>query len=280
VLQALLHGKLSRTQENLEDILTSNVFGVLHYVEPVKGLLPLLGDAKSPDGVPNPLLSLGRVTKSHLECWPALRWRGGVCEPDVLLRLNSEGRQRWLIAVEVKYRSGKSASGESLDAVHFTDQLAKEWDALRDLGDQEGRTPMLIYLTADYGLPRHVLAESAADYQRFAGEGGEFRCFWLSWHRLPAIVEESALGAIGRDLLALADRLGFGYFGGFSAVPGVRLNWRFNRIKRTTFDFRGLPAGSAGAGAAWQFKRTKKTAFHFTVQTRTPIDWRFSYGCG
>ena len=39
MLQALLNGKLSREQENMEDILTSNVFGLLRYVQPQDGIL-------------------------------------------------------------------------------------------------------------------------------------------------------------------------------------------------------------------------------------------------
>jgi len=42
MLEAQLHGKLTREQENLEDILTSNVFGSIKYVPFKKGLLPIL----------------------------------------------------------------------------------------------------------------------------------------------------------------------------------------------------------------------------------------------
>jgi hypothetical protein len=34
MLQALLRGKLSREHEEIEDILTSNVFGLLQYCDP------------------------------------------------------------------------------------------------------------------------------------------------------------------------------------------------------------------------------------------------------
>ncbi len=42
MIPALLHGKLSREQENMEDILTSIVFGVLKHLPPELILLPWL----------------------------------------------------------------------------------------------------------------------------------------------------------------------------------------------------------------------------------------------
>lgn len=50
MLQALLRGKLSREQENLEDILTSNVFGALGYLDPKDGPLPFLALAETASG--------------------------------------------------------------------------------------------------------------------------------------------------------------------------------------------------------------------------------------
>ena len=42
MLHAQRRGKLTREVENLEDLLTSNVFGVFSYLEPEVGLLPFL----------------------------------------------------------------------------------------------------------------------------------------------------------------------------------------------------------------------------------------------
>ena len=50
MLQAILKGKLSREQENMEDILTSNVFGLLRYVQPQEGILKYLSLAEDKDG--------------------------------------------------------------------------------------------------------------------------------------------------------------------------------------------------------------------------------------
>ena len=50
MLQAILKGKLSREQENMEDVLTSNVFGLLRYVQPQEGILKYLWLAEDNEG--------------------------------------------------------------------------------------------------------------------------------------------------------------------------------------------------------------------------------------
>ena len=45
MLAAQIKGKLTRKEEDLEDLLTSNVFGSIKYVPPENGLIPLLSAA-------------------------------------------------------------------------------------------------------------------------------------------------------------------------------------------------------------------------------------------
>jgi hypothetical protein len=46
------------------------------------------------------------------------------------------------------------------------------------------------------------------------------------------------MGLMGQDLLALASRIGFGYFQGLSSVQaGLNIEWRFACIKKTAFNF-------------------------------------------
>ncbi len=42
MLQAMIHGKLTREEEGLEDLLTSNTFGLMKYLPPEAVLLPFL----------------------------------------------------------------------------------------------------------------------------------------------------------------------------------------------------------------------------------------------
>jgi hypothetical protein len=46
VLAAQLHGKLARSEEDLEDLLTSNVFGKFKYLPPELRLIPFLQQAR------------------------------------------------------------------------------------------------------------------------------------------------------------------------------------------------------------------------------------------
>lgn len=49
MLQAMLHGKLTRQEEEMEDLLTSNVFGLVKYLPPEMVLIPFLSQAKDPE---------------------------------------------------------------------------------------------------------------------------------------------------------------------------------------------------------------------------------------
>ena len=69
MLEALINGKMSSDQENMEDILTSNVFGVLKYLSPDRGLLAFLSMAVLPDGT-GPLANLPQGTTAEYEFWP------------------------------------------------------------------------------------------------------------------------------------------------------------------------------------------------------------------
>jgi len=48
MLQAMLHGKLTRKEESMEDLLTSNAFGLMKYLPPEAALFPFLSLAKDP----------------------------------------------------------------------------------------------------------------------------------------------------------------------------------------------------------------------------------------
>lgn len=119
MLMVLLHGKLSQDQENMEDILTSNVFGVLKYVPPEAALIPFLSKARTLGGE-FPLASLSSHSEVTFEFWPWLEEPNCTpCEPDLLIRINSLDGKSILILVKAKYRSGKSSEEEnsSLDEI-------------------------------------------------------------------------------------------------------------------------------------------------------------------
>ena len=70
VIPALLHGKLAVKQENMEDILTSNVFGMLEHVRPECGLFQFLAQAKAVEGNCRPLANLLTQTRPPMSIAP------------------------------------------------------------------------------------------------------------------------------------------------------------------------------------------------------------------
>lgn len=143
MLMALLRGKLSLDQENMEDILTSNVFGVLKYLPPGVALVPFLGKAATPEPEKEyPLANLSSDVVVKYEFWPWLAEPGrALSEPDVLIRIDDPDGKRIVVLIEAKYLSGKSSEEDGTE--HPNDQLAREWDNLQRLAVKESREPML-----------------------------------------------------------------------------------------------------------------------------------------
>jgi len=50
MLQAQLRGKLTKDEEGMEDLLTSNVFGAISYSAPEDGLIPFMAGLEDEDG--------------------------------------------------------------------------------------------------------------------------------------------------------------------------------------------------------------------------------------
>src|SRR5271155_4196435 len=102
MLQAFLKGKLSREQENLEDILTSSVFGALVYA-PGRALLSFLALATHDDGTPVLEFQSSRLKVVSAEFWPTYRCQGvGATEPDIVIELEDMLGRRQVVLVEVK----------------------------------------------------------------------------------------------------------------------------------------------------------------------------------
>jgi hypothetical protein len=106
MLQAFLHGKLSRTQENMADLITSMFFGTLQYL-PAEYFGSFVRQAKLPDGS-EPLRNLPDVVAgASWLFWPWLAEEGcHGCEPDVLIDLQLANGENLVVLLEVKYLSG------------------------------------------------------------------------------------------------------------------------------------------------------------------------------
>lgn len=267
MFQALLRGKLSREQDNLEDILTSNVFGLLSYLPPEKGLVPFLKCARFSDDTDwfggSATKCLSEIVQARYCFWP---WLGEMsddygCEPDVVIRAVTRNGERLLIVIEAKFRSGKSSVEDKNDR-YVTDQLAREWNQatylVRQRGDDQDRRPVLIYVTGDFTPPWDQVVDSASEFRKKRPDKARefpFSCAWLSWRHIPRAFGK-AMGPMDhgadrmlRDLIRLCDRLDLRFFEGLSPIGQLSaITWRFLRAS-VRFDWR--------------------------CEVTTPIAWRF-----
>lgn len=237
MFMAQLRGKLSREQENMEDILTSNVFGAFKYLPPEKALLPFLSKAMTPKG-DNPLASLpSNGLKVGYTFWPWLSesdCKG--CEPDVLIRMSWPDGKKMVVLIEAKYHSGKSSSEdeeEGSDTVRTVekgkppiDQLAREWDNLKRIAERDRVDPVLIYLTAHFGFPSEEIQASQKALTNIGYP--EANIFWLTWRHLPSLIEKQESDML-KDLADVLRRLNLTFFEGkFPVVAAEPIRWRFN----------------------------------------------------
>lgn len=230
MIPALLNGKLSRTQENMEDVLTSCVFQLLEYAPLSEGLFPFLAAAESlvvsPGEITYPLAPLTKRdfaenASVEFEYWPFFETPGCErnCEPDLLINIAGSGQQNFLVCVEAKYNSGKSSEADATKP-YPTDQLAVQWNHLHRiaLNYENSPTPVLIYLTADVGPPRHAIEASVANFNETRPSAPQPNILFLSWRLLSRILRNTDSPPL-MDIWRLVERLGLFYFDGFSPLP-------------------------------------------------------------
>ncbi len=228
---AELHGKISRTGENLserlEDLLTSDVFSACRYVRPNILLLPFLLQAIGLKGIPLQNLVKNQVERARYLFWPHLTRS----EPDVLISLEFSSGNIFIVLIEAKYFSPKSSSPLSEPELEIAetprDQLAREYEDLFDahkvfhvpVSKIKGRA--LIYITAHRAIPINSINESIEEIKKFHLEQDEINIFWTSWFNLHPIISriKDALHweyPILGDLRQLLERKRLVHFKGFS----------------------------------------------------------------
>lgn len=218
MIPALLKGKLTRSEETMEDLLTSNVFGAFKYAgSPHVALIPFLAQAVNRDG--DRLADhLRGVVSAEYEFWPWLAEPGAIpAEPDVLITLTHEDRHRSAVLVEAKYLSGKSSEEDLSPAP--SDQLAREYDNLVRRCDRLGiRERFLVYCTAHSAMPMREMESSEREYA--AKTTRPLRISWVPWRIIPQLLRDTS-EPILRDLGEVLRRKGFDTYTGLSDVSSV-----------------------------------------------------------
>ena len=261
MLQAQLRGKLTRVEENMEDLLTSNVFGSIKYIPYEDGLLPLLSNCEDENG--NALTGINQpVLNAHYEFWPRLRELNcEECEPDLLITIQYANGQSMLILVEAKYLSDKSSEANDKEAPK--DQLAREWDNLILKANQEHAKPILLYVTADFGYPRQSIDESQKEYLEKRKKG--MSVFWLSWRKLPTLFVDKNQEMLN-DLIDVLKYQQLTYFEGITIPEAANSKWSFNATINWDWTL------DKDNSFHWEFKANKNYCWEYQASL---VKWRF-----
>jgi hypothetical protein len=266
LLQAQLRGKLSRDEENMEDLLTSNVFGAISYVSPQEGLIYLLRNSKDFDGKP-PAVSLEDVIEVEYSFWPWISEKDCIgCEPDVLIRIKLSSGKKIVVLIEAKYLSDKSSIADDQKSAPY-DQLAREYDNLQQLAIREGADPLFMYVTADMSFPKQSFLESRDDY--FAHKAASMQMYWLSWRTLPTVFQryhDAIKRNILDDMIDILRRQGLTFYEGITPPKLILLGWSFN----TAMNWNWLVFRTIDN--IWKFQTIQKFNWKYTALS---VDWRF-----
>jgi hypothetical protein len=202
---AEISGKLSPANINdrSEDLLTSDVFGTMHFVEDKEPFLRWLSTAvcaSIPETTPLSLPPMSATSTVTLRFWPRL---DNGREPDLAI-LIEHGVDVCLLVIEVKYHSGLSnfepddsetSSEQALDGhqiidqvagmIHSgIDQLAAKWFGSVRGSWSNGKWAHVL-VTADRTLPKDHYADVLHYFNcESIGDHVAPAPFWLSWHTL------------------------------------------------------------------------------------------------
>jgi len=225
MIEAELRGKVSSGLQDVEDLLTSAVFGLLQYVPPSIFWPGVLTRAESCKGktfvercrelgahIPN-------YEKVDVHFWPVHQRFG---EPDLLLVFSGRGQLPLCCIIEAKLWANKSGREQQ-------DQLNRYLAALKDyqwLGRVTGfhgpvALPGVIYLTPRAAwLEVYDSIKHAPDYL-----AAEFSLFLLQWQDILEVARQ-VLPQVDEPQRAMLSRIadflehrGLAYFRGFSDLP-------------------------------------------------------------
>jgi hypothetical protein len=225
MIEALNKGKLSREQENMEDIITSIVFGMFKYLPPEIGLFKFLSFASGKNEEDKLNIDFSKCKNVEYKFWETLSEYNNSCEPDVLISF-SDNEHKYLLLIEAKYNSGKSSKEDEKESVK--DQLAREYMNLLYYSKRNNKVPIMIYLTKDVCRPNLEIEESKMEITKKHGEVNEI--YWLSWRHITQIGKSDNL--ILNDLIELfSEHLKLFFYKGFQfSETRAICRWKFEQI--------------------------------------------------
>lgn len=235
MIMAELHGKLSEEASSLEareDILTSNVFQCLRYLEPEYGLVPILNAIFKDNHIPKNLDPLNYWNIEYF-FWPVGTRKKR--EPDLLICLKSES-EKYAIVIEAKFHSGPSNKEEIDEETQkeFGNQLSDEFIDLLERRYKFGGKIIdldcsldncfLLYLTMNNIRPKYDISTATDQYQKNYPSSKisiKAHLMWTNWTKIWSVLRSKKIDVfpqnlVRNDLLSLLERKGFKEFSGFS----------------------------------------------------------------
>ena len=258
MIQAELNGKLPEV-ENSEDVLSSNVFGMLKYLPPQKSIFKILEQTKDYSKQRNSLIdnlnaqniSLYQYDKVNYYFWKYSSVHG---EPDLILIIRSSEKalEPLMLCIEAKYLSPKSREGEfdqlkdyclSLEKSEFRKNYNES-----DIADFKGNFIGIIYLT--YFSQYLDVQESLGQIKKKGFNNYESKLFELRWNDITRVLRgfESSYEhekMIAEDLVSLLIKKNLMDFEGFPEISfDLRYDCLFSWItkpgKHLHHDFKGF----------------------------------------
>ncbi len=177
MIQAELKGKLPEV-ENSEDVLTSNIFGLLKYVSKdvfleILSHAKTLSEKKFLDCVEHKLVNYN----FEFTFWENI---DGFGEPDLIVKFKDETGHELVLCIEVKYYSSKSGEEDN-------DQLRRYFEGLT-LPKSKSDFLGVIYLTKYPS--RKELEDSLKCIEQQGLIGAEDKLFQLRWFEITKAIED------------------------------------------------------------------------------------------
>lgn len=190
MIEAEINGKLPEVH-HFEDVLTSCYFGLVKYCSIMVLKEFFLESVKDLNGRQFDCNSISTDLNFKFFFWPRFEDRS---EPDLIIAIfDSSSEVKYLFLVEVKYFSQQNIyeTSDEYESYKYKNQLSREYNNLVSLNKinnlifNESTKRFLIYLTADYSLPKNEFDESLDELKSDSKlKDPSKTLLWVSWYDL------------------------------------------------------------------------------------------------
>jgi len=243
MLHAQLKGKCPEL-DNMEDILTSTIFGYLELTDDIEWLKNILKDSIDGDTllISNFIKNAGEKNSVDFHFWPIMY---DDTEPDLLIKCKSENKTL-PIMIEVKLYSYLSNSNQLL--TEYKNLVNKNSKFLHDLNYEKG---ILVYLTKNDILYKKEFEKSKLKIKDIYDDSFKFiHITWQEFYKsINALYSDNYYNKIFGKILRCLKHYGLDPFEGFEDINeridednyykfNTSFNWNIKDIESTTWRFK------------------------------------------